>query len=118
MLRVISEKEMNFMKKTKKMLFSTALSAGILLTGAQLWNLQAKEEISNPKEANTNKTQQETAIQSTSTSTTTQNSNNLRKRDGSCLDGNSTSNNSNCNGTQQRKQDGSGNNPNCPRKEM
>ena len=61
---------------------------------------------------------QENSLQNTTGNASSQNGIRLRKRDGSCLDGNSTSNNSNCNGTQQRKQDGSGNNPNCPRKEM
>ena len=35
---------------------------------------------------------------------TAQNGNRLRKRDGSCLDGNNTANNPNCDGTQQGKQ--------------
>ena len=74
------------MKKATKILFSTALTAGMLFTGVQLWNLQAQEETSNKKEANTGITLQEAAA----TTTAKQNGDLLRKRDGSCLDENNT----------------------------
>ncbi|BBK23804.1 hypothetical protein DW220_07590 [Eubacterium sp. AM18-26] len=88
------------MKKATKILFSTALTAGMLFTGVQLWNLQAQEETSNKKEANTGITLQEAAA----TTTAKQNGDLLRKRDGSCLDENNTASNPNCDGTQQGKQ--------------
>lgn len=88
------------MKKATKILFSTALTAGMLFTGVQLWNLQAQEETSNKKETNTGITLQEAAA----TTTAKQNGDLLRKRDGSCLDENNTASNPNCDGTQQGKQ--------------
>ena len=50
------------MKKATKILFSTALTAGMLFTGVQLWNLQAQEETS---EANAGITLQEAAATTT-----------------------------------------------------
>ena len=58
-------------------------------------------------------------FQNTKDTNTAQNGNRLRKKDGSCLDGNNTVNNPNGNGNgmRQRKQDGSRQQSKLPKKE-
>ena len=114
------------MKKTNQIILHSALAAGILLGGFQIWNISAQEDSIQPSEDLVETTQNTSAY-----------GNGLRKRDGSCFNTSETisQNNSNCDGTQQRKhdctnpyvstnenrgclrhKDGSQrNNPNCPR---